>query len=88
MAEQAVADLKNIGEKTAVWLNQIGVHTKADLEQMGAVEAYWLIQQQRGGTTAVLLYALYGALHDLHWNALSQERKEILRQQAKQLHFS
>ncbi|NWF68374.1 MAG: TfoX/Sxy family DNA transformation protein [Chloroflexi bacterium] len=32
--------LKNIGPKTRQWLREIGVHTRADLERLGSVEAY------------------------------------------------
>jgi|GEM_PF-5254478 len=38
--DQRVIELKNIGEKLASRLNEIGVTTGVDLKKMGAAEAY------------------------------------------------
>ena len=80
-----VEDLKNIGETTAQWLHDVGIHTRADLEERGAVIAYKVIQHQRPQKVNVLLlYALQGALLDVHWNALSPTIKEQLKRDAKE----
>ena len=80
-----VEDLKNIGETTAQWLHDVGIHTRADLEEMGAVIAYKVIQHQRPQKVNVLLlYALKAALMDVHWNALSPTIKEQLKRNAKE----
>ena len=80
-----VEDLKNIGETTAQWLHDVGIHTRADLEEMGAVIAYKVIQHQRPQKVNVLLlYALKAALMDVHWNALSPTIKAQLKRNAKE----
>ena len=58
-----VESLKNIGPKTAAWLHDTGIHTRADLEAMGAVMAWKILKHQRPEqVTILLLYALDGAL--------------------------
>ena len=78
-----VEQLKNIGETSGRWLHEAGIHTRADLEEIGAVMAYKVIQHQRPGVNIMLLYALQAALMDIHWNALPPDLKEQLRQDAK-----
>mgnify|MGYP001144595704 CR=1 FL=1 len=80
--------MKNIGPRTAEWLREIGVQTRADLERLGAVEAYWLIQSLGYNTTAVLLYALQGALLNVHWNELPAEMKDELKEAAEGYRFT
>ena len=87
LSDTPVGRLKNIGPKSAEWLHDIGVYTYADLQQMGALLAYTLIKSQHPQTTAVMLYALVGALKNVHWNSFSQEEKEHLKQEAHAIHF-
>lgn len=80
-----VKQLKNIGETSAQWLHDTGIHTRADLEEIGAVMAYKVIQHQRPrGVNIMLLYALQGALMDVHWNALPPDLKDQLKRDAKE----
>ena len=79
-----VETLKNIGPKTAEWLHAAGLHTRADLEEIGAVMAYKVIQHQRPKhVNILLLYALQGALLDVHWNALPPDLKAQLKRDAQ-----
>ncbi len=76
-----VENLKNIGPKSAAWLRDIGVHTHADLQEMGVVMAWNILKHQRPKqVNALLLYALEGALTDRRWNAIHPERKAALKQ--------
>ena len=78
-----VENLKNIGPKTAAWLHDTGIHTRADLEAMGAVMAYKILKHQKPKqVTILLLYALDGALSGKHWNVLGPERKAALKREA------
>ena len=74
--------LKNIGAATEAWLNEGGFSTEAELRDAGAVLAYKIVKHQRTSASLNLLYALDGALQDVHWNALTPERKGWLRQEA------
>ena len=68
-----LAKLKNIGLKTEVWLNDIGIYTLDDMEALGVVEVYKRLKQSRNDVSQVALYALQGAVMDLHWNAIPED---------------
>jgi len=78
-ASPRLSELKNLGPASERMLNAAGIHTLDDLETLGAVEAY---RRVKGcfpdEVTRVLLYALQGALWDLHWNALPADMKAQL----------
>lgn len=65
------------------WLRRIGIETHRQLAVTGVVEVYarLLAAGYRGPET--LLYALHGAVHNVHWSRLSDEvcgdlRRELL----------
>lgn len=59
-------------------LRAIGINTQADLKRMGAVEAYRRIKARDINVSKVMLYALQGALMDVHWNDLPSDLKARL----------
>ena len=77
-------ELKNLGNTSINWLRTIGINSRDDLNAIGPVEAYTRIKQRDIKVSKVLLYALYGALNDLHWNDLPSDLKQQLLQQADQ----
>ena len=77
-----VEDLKNIGPKTAAWLQEIGIYTKRNLVDIGPVMAFKILQHRFNGINTLALYALYGAIHDVHWNSIPPETKDKLRKEA------
>lgn len=80
-----VAQLKNIGETTARWLHDAGIHTRADLDAIGAAMAYKVLQHQHPQKVNImLLYALQGALLDVHWNGLPPDVKAQLKRDAQE----
>jgi DNA transformation protein len=70
--------LKNLGKTSAQWLHAVGIHTANDLRRYGAVAAYRAVRARGFRASKVLLYAIEGALHDMHWSELSAERKAEL----------
>ena len=74
--------LKNIGAVVEAWLNEAGFSTETELREVGAVLAYKIVKHQRPAANLNLLYALDGALRDVHWNELTSERKAWLRCEA------
>lgn len=75
--------LKNLGPTSAAWLNDIGIHTRDDLERMGAVLAYKIVRHRRKrDANVLLLYALEGALRDIPWTDLSPADKARLKAEA------
>ena len=73
--------LRNLGKTSAQWLHAVGIHTASDLRRLGAVDAYRAVKTRGFRASKVLLYAIEGALLDMHWNDLPLERKEALNQQ-------
>ncbi|MBL8188404.1 MAG: TfoX/Sxy family protein [Acidobacteria bacterium] len=81
--QQSGSDLKNIGPVSMEWLRAVGVNSREDLERIGAVEAYRLIEVHGFNASLNLLYALEAALQDVHWTALSSQTKAKLKAAAK-----
>ncbi len=76
--------LKNLGMASVNILNAIGVNSYQELSNMGAVEAYCKIKARGIHVSKVMLYALQGALMDVHWNDLSPDLKAQLVEEADQ----
>ncbi|WP_397449860.1 TfoX/Sxy family protein [Pseudomonas sp. NA-150] len=74
-------DLKNLGKTSAQWLHAAGIHSASDLRRLGAVDAYRAVRTRGFRASKVLLYAIEGALLDIHWNDISDERKDALNRQ-------
>ena len=77
--------LKNLGKTSAQWLHAVGIHSAADLRRLGAVDAYRAVKARGFRASKVLLYAIEGALLDVHWNDIPVERKDALNQQVENL---
>ena len=80
-ANHEVAQLRNIGPTIARRLNEIGVHTRADLRRIGPVRAYQRIREKHPNRTIPVCYYLYsleGALTDTRWDELPQAVKDDL----------
>ena len=76
----ALTELKGIGPRCLSLLNQVGIHTVAELRQVGAVEAYLrIIEETDFSAHLALLYALVGAVEDRHWQEVAQTEKVRLR---------
>ena len=73
--------LKNLGKTSAQWLHAVGIHTAEDLRRLGAVNAYRAVRARGFRASRVLLYAIEGALLDMHWNELPSQHKAALNQQ-------
>ncbi|WAJ36601.1 TfoX/Sxy family protein [Pseudomonas sp. GOM7] len=70
--------LKNLGKTSAQWLHAVGIHTAGDLRRHGAVGAYRAVRSRGFRASKVLLYAIEGALLDIHWSELSATHKAAL----------
>ncbi len=77
--------LKNLGKTSAQWLHAVGIHSASDLRRLGAVDAYRAVKARGFRASTVLLYAIEGALLDVHWNDIPAQRKEELNQQVDHL---
>ncbi|MCW8194963.1 TfoX/Sxy family protein [Proteobacteria bacterium 005FR1] len=76
--------LKNLGVASVNILRAVGVTSYEDLKQLGAVEVYRRIKKRGINVSKVMLYAMEGALLDIHWNQLDPELKARLVREAEQ----
>lgn len=83
LAHSELLELKNLGMASVNILHAIGVNSYEDLARMGAVEAYRKVKMRGIQVSKVMLYALQGALMDVHWNELSPELKASLVEEAE-----
>ena len=78
-----LAQLRNLGPTSARWLEAAGIHTEAQLRELGALEAFRRVAMHRAGdVTFNLLYALDGALRGERWDKLPPEIRIALRDAA------
>ena len=76
-----LTSLRNIGPKSASWLESVGINTADELFDLGVEEAYRKVRAAYPDQVSLnMLYALQGALLDLPWNELPEEMKSQLRQ--------
>lgn len=78
MTQNDIQSLKNLGSTSVNWLRAVGINSREDLQKIGPVEVYNRIRERGFRVSRVLLYALEGALLDVHWNDLSAEHKQRL----------
>lgn len=78
-------ELKNLGPVSGEWLQAVGIYSRADLEAVGAIEAYRRVRLHGFNASLNLLYALEAALRDVHWTALPVEVQRQLQTAARAL---
>ena len=78
-------ELKNLGAASVNILNAIGVRTYGDLNTIGSVQAYRRIRRRGIHVSRAMLYAMEGALLDLHWKSLDAALKVQLVQMAERI---
>jgi DNA transformation protein len=76
--ESDLLHLKNLGVASVNILRAVGISNTEDLRQLGAVETYVRIKRRGINVSKVMLYALEGALIDVHWKDLDPSLKEQL----------
>ena len=81
MTEKALAELINLGPRSAKMLMDAGISSFAELEECGAVEAYLAIKREGIPVSLNMLYAIHGALNGVPWNTIDRgEREELIRE--------
>ena len=76
--EDDLSSLKNLGTASINILNAVGIKTHQDLHRTGSVNTYLKIKARGIRVSKVMLYALEGALLDVHWKELSVDIKNRL----------
>lgn len=77
----SLAQLLNLGPKSAQMLIDAGITTPKALCRRGAVATYVAVKRQHAGASLNLLYALVGALEGVDWKKVQREQKLSLLMQ-------
>ena len=75
---RSLAELQNLGPKSAQVLARAGITSLEQLRQLGAVPAYVKAKRTGANVSLNLLWALEGALTGLHWQAVAQIHRTSL----------
>ena len=81
-----LSSLKNIGPTIQKRLQEIGIHSKKELKNIGPALAYQKIQSKNPEKTIPVCYYLYslqGALENKHWDDISENKKQKLLDQVR-----
>lgn len=77
-----IAELRNLGPKTAAMLGEIGVTTETELRELGSVECYCRLRFAFGRQISLnALHAIESALLNIDWRALDAPTKDRLRRE-------
>jgi DNA transformation protein and related proteins len=76
-----LVELPNLGGLSGAWLSDAGINTLADLQVLGSVKTYLLVQALGVNPSLNLLYALEAALHGSHWLEVKREQRTVLLSQ-------
>ncbi|WP_225369720.1 TfoX/Sxy family protein [Methanobrevibacter arboriphilus] len=74
-----LSKLPNIGKVLESQLNEIGIETIEELENIGSKEAWLLIRKIDSSACYNRLCGLEGALQRIRWHELSKEDKKNLK---------
>ena len=89
---KSISELRNLGPACEADLNAIGIHTLDDIKAHGIEGTFLRLVQSRkengkstNGFNALYLYALYGAVHDLNWKDIPEEKKQEFKRFTAQI---
>jgi|GEM_PF-857403 len=75
----------NLGPKSSAWLREIGLTSLEEVRALGPLEVCRRLHAAGRPVSAVMAYALEGALTGCHWNAIPWETKEFLATEFAQM---
>lgn len=84
-SQSELLKLKNLGLASVNILHSVGIRSCDDLRRVGPVDAFISIRTRGINASRVMLYALQGALLDVHWNELDPDLKARLANEADRL---
>ena len=72
--------MANIGDEMAKKLASVGIDSPEKLARLGAKQAFFRLKEAYPQVCLVHLYALEGAIQDVEFNHLSEEKKKELKE--------
>ena len=75
-----LTSMMNIGKEMAKKLTTVGIDSSEKLIEIGAKQAFLKVKQEYPQVCLVHLYALEGAIQDVEFNSLSEDKKKELKE--------
>lgn len=75
-----LTSMMNIGKEMARKLESVGIDSSKKLAETGAKEAFLKLKARYPSVCLVHLYALEGAVSNMEFNCLSEEKKRELKE--------
>lgn len=72
--------MMNIGKEMEKKLASVGIDSSGKLMEAGAKDAFIKLKQKYPNVCLVHLYALEGAIHNIEFNSLSEDKKRELKE--------
>ena len=71
-----LSSLKGLGTQSEKMLSSIGINTEQELRDIGPVKAYLKLKDKLPQAPSMnLLYAMIGALNDVHWLSIAKKER-------------
>lgn len=75
-----LTSMENIGKEMAKKLESVGIDSSEKLTSLGSKQAFLKLKEIYPQVCLVHLYALEGAIHNMEFNNLSEEKKKELKE--------
>ncbi|MBO5054794.1 MAG: TfoX/Sxy family DNA transformation protein [Lachnospiraceae bacterium] len=75
-----LTSMRNIGKEMARKLTSVGIDSSEKLIESGSKQAFLKLKQAYPGVCLVHLYTLEGAIHNVEFNNLSEDKKKELKE--------
>ncbi|MCI8327225.1 MAG: TfoX/Sxy family protein [Lachnospiraceae bacterium] len=75
-----LTSMMNIGKEMKRKLTTVGISSPEELIQLGAKQAFLRLKQTYPNICLVHLYTLEGAIHNIKYNCLSEDKKKELKE--------
>ena len=75
-----LTSMMNIGKEMEKKLTSIGIESAEELIEVGAKNAFLRLKQKYPNVCLVHLYTLEGAIHNIEFNSLSEDKKRELKE--------
>ncbi len=80
-----IQELRNLGPKSAAWIQAVGIDTVEAMRQIGPLVAYQLVKEKFPTAYRNLLWALVAGLQDQDWRDLNAAEKARIEREVAEL---
>lgn len=77
--------MHNLWPISIKWLAEVGIYTLEDLKKCNLIQTYTILKEQNPKVNLNLLWAMYGAVHNIDWKSIDAYTKYELKIQISSL---